>query len=248
MDSGKQDNEPGDTGLGSDEIRVLGWPIKRKHVAGTVTLSFMLLGVILLFTGYMEGGALVSMWTLALGTGAIVLVWNRIEQFTLFGSEIRLRRLTRDAESLMAGLDESRADLYRTALGLAQRMPDDSDNARQLFDSRTREVLPLLRRIENAGLLERLTDEALSATETLIESTRQKLLSPKSPLREAINGADSQSPEAIPAIYAEWLSEAGPANEHQAMAQHATLSHAIDELSELLRYRHAIAETSPRSR
>ncbi|GAB2793796.1 hypothetical protein GCM10027040_20180 [Halomonas shantousis] len=234
MDDKAQGREPNDAGLGNDPIAFFGWKIRRKIAASLVTASFMLLGFVFLFTGYLEGGAFVSMLTLALGTGAIVLVWNRIEQFTLFGSEIKLHRLTRDAEKLLAGLDEGQVTLYRTALDLAQQASRSVAPSHLLHDSATSDVLTLLQAIERAGLLERLADEAFSATETAIQSRSERLLSRESPLHSAIREAGSQAPEDIPAIYDRWLAEA---NGQPTVAGHTVLDRSVAEIRELLRYK-----------
>lgn len=82
---------------------------------GTV---LVVLAFVLLFTGYIEGGAFVSLLTLALLVGLLTLFGDRVYQVTLFGSEIRLRKIEEDASKAIDGLRQSRIDNYRISLRL----------------------------------------------------------------------------------------------------------------------------------
>ena len=130
-----------------------------------------------LHRGLIEGGAFVSLLTLAFGVGLVTLIWNRITHITILGSEIKLQRLTKEAQTLVGELDSGKADLYRTALRLVQHASSTAqDEDSETLGARGADLVELLGAIDRARLLEVLDGDALSAADRLIGDMSQTLL------------------------------------------------------------------------
>lgn len=131
------------------------WAILNASVL--VVLAFALL-----FTGHIEGGAFVSLLTLALLVGLLTLFGDRIYQVSLFGSEIRLRRIEQDAAVAIRELRRSRIDAYRTSLHLSS--PAGGRPATQGNHERPAEALiEVVRMIHDAELTGELANEIVAA-------------------------------------------------------------------------------------
>ncbi|WP_106477406.1 hypothetical protein [Phytohalomonas tamaricis] len=231
MNNNSECSQHGEPRLGDDIVMLFGVSLKRRTIAFGVAGVLAVMGFILLFTGYMNGGAFVSMLTLAFGSGLFVLVWERVEKFTLFGNEIKLRRLSRDAENMLAGLEASKSELYATALRVALRTSSGSDVASEIYDERNDDVLHVLHQIENAGLLKRMSKDVLHATDTLIKSTITKIGSRQNPLWERFDASEYSDSEELTMRYDRWREEVQDADSD------TELERTIDQLKALQRYR-----------
>ncbi|MFD2189865.1 hypothetical protein [Pistricoccus aurantiacus] len=250
-----------------DRLDAAGLSLKRKLVSALAAAFLTALAFVFLFTGYLEGGAFVSMLTLAFGTGLVLLVWNRIEQFTLFGSEIKLRRLAHQAEDMLSGLDESRVDVYRTMLRLtdgaletqspAVKIPAETFRVDAIQNKPTQALVGLLQSIERAELIDRLADDIADVADKAIERTTNSLKQRDEHFRQALDDARIEnSPGEIAGFYTRWArggignGEADSSRAHGLMAGPVDRSVALTQLEELLRYREmakALRKSPPES-
>ncbi|SFU68557.1 hypothetical protein [Halomonas korlensis] len=204
-----------------------------RRVTAVVALAILFLAFRFFLTERMEGGPFVSMLTLGLGLFGISLVWDRIEQFTLFGSEIKLRNLTKSAEHMLSNLSESRVSLYRIALRLVKqesRVPDDLLDAR---DERSVDAIDLLKEIEKADLIEPLAPEIIATLDVIIDKTHSRLL--EAPLFDRQGAAPG--PDELLKRYDEHAI-GNFAAVRQETPTDTRLSETIEQLRIMLEYRH----------
>ncbi|MCG7600976.1 hypothetical protein MHM84_14420 [Halomonas sp. McH1-25] len=210
--------------------------VASRWVTAVVSLTVIVLAFWFFLSGRMEGGPFVSMLTLGLGLAGIARVWDRIEQFTLFGSEIKLRNLTKDAELMLSSLDGSRLALYRIALRLVKR---ESGGYSDLFDTRDgrgADAIALLREIEKASLIDQLSPEIMTTVDAIIKDAQTKLLEhPIFAQRDEPPTADE-----MVRIYNDH-SISGPTAMRQDSSIDGHLPVAIEQLRLLLEYRQKAA-------
>ncbi|SHE89192.1 hypothetical protein SAMN02745148_01346 [Modicisalibacter ilicicola DSM 19980] len=194
-----------------------------------------------LHRGLIEGGAFVSLLTLAFGVGLVTLIWNRITHITILGSEIKLQRLTQQAESLLGELDVGKADLYRTSLRLVQHAATAQEEDTETLGARGADLVELLETIDRARLLEVLDGDALSATDRLIGDMSRALL----PAAESSSTTEKEvSPPDIEALQARLARH----DNHRVGIQGADVGkddapdRAAAALRALLRYRRRLLE------
>ncbi|GAB2799989.1 hypothetical protein GCM10027040_29380 [Halomonas shantousis] len=189
----------------------------------------------------MAGGAFVSMLTLGLGLAGIALVWNRVEQFTLFGSEIKLRNLTKDAENMLSSLGESRIALYRIALRLVKRESGEYDNLFDARDGRSADAIDLLREIEKAKLIEELAPEIISALDVIIGKAHAKLLeAPIFAKQEEVPSSDE-----MVRLYKERPVTGDSSTARQESSMDGNLAVAVEQLRVMLEYRRKASSALP---
>lgn len=216
--------------------------VTTRRVTAVVALAILFLAFRFFLSERMEGGPFVSMLTLGLGLFGISLVWDRIEQFTLFGSEIKLRNLTRSAEHMLSNLSESRVSLYRIALRLVKqesRGPDELDPR----DERSVDAIDLLKEIEKADLIEPLAPEITATLDVIIDKTHSRLL--EAPLFERQGAAPG--PDKIIKLYDEHAIGNFTAV-RQEIPTDTRLSETIEQLRLMLEYRHKAATALKESR
>lgn len=218
-----------DTGNKSKNAEGNGRKVQWAVLNGTV---LVVLAFVLLFTGYLEGGAFVSLLTLALLVGLLTLFGDRIYQVSLFGSEIRLRRIEQDAAQAIGELHRSRIDNYRTSLRLSAShaaMPESrTDNGR------TELVIDVVRMIHDAELTTALAQEIVDACRSAEVSLTQRLaLSDASVqgVRDLSTRESLPSSERLLALY-EGRQADGSGEERVETGR------ALDDLRELVRLRH----------
>ncbi len=207
--------------------------VTTRRVTAVVALAILFLAFRFFLSGRMEGGPFVSMLTLGLGLVGISLVWDRIEQFTLFGSEIKLRNLTKSAEHMLSNFSESRVSLYRIALRLVKQesgIPDDLLDSR---DERSVDAIDLLKEIEKADLIEPLAPEITATLDVIIDKTHSKLL--ETPLFDRQGAAPG--PDEILKLYDEHAF-GNFATVLQEIPTDTRLSETIEQLRLMLEYRH----------
>lgn len=135
----------------------------------------------MLFTGFFEGGAFVSMLTLGVVTGAVASKWPTVSQIEVFGSVIRLQRLSRDAEEIIQDLERSRIASYRlflhTVLNLGasteptkkyNEYPEDKRGMIRIDVKEGDVIRHVLDEIESAGLQEELADDLNHAMSLMV--------------------------------------------------------------------------------
>jgi hypothetical protein len=214
-----------------------------RRIVAVVALVILFLAFRFFLSERMEGGPFVSMLTLGLGLLGVSLVWDRIEQFTLFGSEIKLRNLTKSAEHMLSSLGESRIALYRIALRLVRQesgVPDDLFDSR---DARSFDAIDLLREIEKADLIEQLAPEITATLDVIIDKAHSKLL--KAPL---FNRQDvAPSPEEMLRLYDERTDDSAVSSRQETLTD-THLPEAIEQLRLMLEYRHKASKALQNSR
>lgn len=214
-----------------------------RRITAVVALAILFLAFRFFLSERMEGGPFVSMLTLGLGLLGISLVWDRVEQFTLFGSEIKLRNLTKSAEHMLSNLSESRVSLYRIALRLVKQesgVPDDLFDSR---DERSVDAIDLLKEIETADLIEALAPEIKATLDVIIDKTHSRLL--EVPLFDRQGAAPN--PGEMLRLYDEY-SIGSFASARQEIPTDTRLSEAIEQLRLMLEYRHKASSALQDSR
>ncbi len=197
-----------------------------------------------LHSGRIEGGAFVSLLTLAFGVGLVTLIWPRITHITILGSEIKLQRLTKEAETLVGELDAGKADLYRTALGVMKHSVQNSGDGGRALGERSAILVELLGNIEQARLLEVLDEEALSVTDSVIDELARNVSDQADLPIEHYSKSISSKAEAMIKRFDEERS----ANDSQgvrgvkASGSNPELTNRVDSLRILLRYRRKIED------
>ncbi|MBS9403766.1 hypothetical protein KG088_09000 [Halomonas sp. TRM85114] len=204
-----------------------------RRITAVVALAILFLAFRFFLTERMEGGPFVSMLTLGLGLLGISLVWDRVEQFTLFGSEIKLRNLTKSAEHMLSNLSESRVSLYRIALHLVKREAGGPDDLFDSRDERSVDALDLLREIDKADLIEPLASDITATLDVIIDKTHSRLL--EAPLFERQGAAPG--PDEILRLYDEHAIGNFTAV-RQEIPTDTRLSETVEQLRLMLEYRH----------
>nr|WP_298372399.1 hypothetical protein [uncultured Halomonas sp.] len=195
-----------------------------------------------LHSGRIEGGAFVSLLTLAFGVGLVTLIWHRITHITILGSEIKLQRLTKEAETLVGELDAGKADLYRTALSVMKHSPLLQEDEGEALGERASTLVELLGNIEKAQLLKVLDAEALSTADKIIDELVRNMSDQADLPVEHHSKSLSSRAEAIIAQFEEDRSSDRPqgilgTNDNDLSSKQVK---AVDSLRYLLRYRHKI--------
>lgn len=224
MSTGSE-NENAASRLGN---RKVSWAV----VNGTV---LVVLAFVLLFTGYIEGGAFVSLLTLALLVGLLTLFGDRIYQVTLFGSEIRLRRIEQDAAVAIQELRRSRIDNYRTALRLSTKHGGRS-TAQGYRDERAEPLIGVVNMIGDAELTDALAQDIIDACIDVEACLTEKLAQFGKNLPETTEGVRMQSSDALPSS-----EQILAMHDHAAATSIAEESDdiaAVEDLRELIRLRH----------
>lgn len=191
------------------------------------------LAFVLLFTGYIEGGAFVSLLMLALLVGLLTLFGDRVYQVTLFGSEIRLRKIEQDADIALQALHQSRIDNYRMSLRLTVKHGNSAGTGDDR-DERAELLIDVLHMIREAELTPELAQDIIDACRTVEAS-----------LVERLGRSDASSPLAARASFQETLPyserilalhDSGGAMEVKGKS--GATSTMLEELRELVRLRH----------
>ncbi|WP_227369619.1 hypothetical protein [Halomonas sp. M20] len=230
----------------SDEQKLEPWYARRKRSLLAVAAFGVLAGLAFFYlhSGHIEGGAFVSLLTLAFGVGLVTLIWPRITHITILGSEIKLQRLTKEAETLVAELDSGKIDLYRTALGLMKHSAQPQEDESGALGERSASLVELLGNIEKARLLEVLDEEALSTTDRVIDELVCNVSD------QAHLPTDRHSASLISRAQAviQQFDEGEAVNERQGILgvdgsdSSSELFKAVEDLKMLLRYRQRIQE------
>lgn len=218
---------------------------RRQYLLAVLAFAVLAgLAFFYLHSGRIEGGAFVSMLTLAFGVGLVVLIWQRITHITILGSEIKLQRLTQEAETLVGELDTGKADLYRTALGVMKHSAQTTEDEGRALSERSAILVELLGNIEKARLLEVLDDEALSATDRTID----ELLRNMSHQTQQPDAQSSASLTSRAEAVIEQLDEGALIHGRQGVrggngdALNSELTKTVEDLKTLLHYRRRIQE------
>lgn len=220
------------------------WSAQRRRQVLAV-LAFGVLAALAFFylhSGRIEGGAFVSLLTLAFGVGLITLIWHRITHITILGSEIKLQRLTKEAETLVGELDSGKADLYRTALGVMKHSAQVQGDEGRVLGERSAALVELLDNLEKAQLLQVLDEEALSTTDRVIDELARNVS------HQVDFPADlhSKSPSLRAEAMIKRFDEERSMNEPQGIRgtndadPSSELVRTVDDLKILLRYRRRI--------
>ncbi|WP_156181406.1 hypothetical protein [Halomonas sp. PR-M31] len=197
-----------------------------------------------LHSGRIEGGAFVSLLTLAFGVGLVTLIWPRVTHITILGSEIKLQRLTKEAETLVGELDAGKTDLYRTALSVMKHSPQVQEDEGRVLGQHASTLVELLGNIEKARLLEALDTEALSTTDRVIDELVRNLSNQTDLPADHYSTSLSSKAEAVIKRFGEGRSANEPqgirgANGVDSNPESAKL---VGDLKTLLRYRRRIKE------
>ncbi|TDX24675.1 hypothetical protein DFO67_12164 [Modicisalibacter xianhensis] len=209
-----------------------------RGAIGIVAAFIISLAFCFFLTERMDGGPFVSMLTLGLGLAGITLVWERVEQFTLFGSEIKLRALTKDAEHLLSSLGTSRIALYRIALRLVKRESGGFDSVFDSRDDRSVDVIELLKEIEKADLIGELASEITATLDAIISKAHGKLL--EATFFEQLGSATS--PEEMVELYDKQPVKSSFASAPQDPSIDRHVESAIEQLRLMLEYRRKAAD------
>lgn len=179
--------------------------LTRERVAIGITVSLAVFATYLLLTDQIKSGPYVSMLALAGLTGVVIALWGNFTELSVFGSSVKLRQITHDAEDRIKKLDASCVNLYRAALLMAMRHPGALGGG--FSDNRVRDYLAVVNAVEEAGVLEPLSDVIYRDTNTLISKQDERLRT----FNHQTTGFSltEATPEMTPQKFRVWLSEDG---------------------------------------
>lgn len=115
-----------------------------------------------------EGGASVSLFTLGLVCSGLFLIYPKVSSIVVAGHEIKLHRLTVEAEEEIARLKENRLNLYRVALALVMKHSGGFGSGWE-SDGRVPEILELLGYIDKEWALPQLCSEVRGKFHPIVE-------------------------------------------------------------------------------
>ncbi|WP_417419902.1 hypothetical protein [Halomonas sp.] len=129
---------------------------KRETAALVAFLLGAVLAIVLLVNGQLEGGAFVSLFGLSLLAGVVIALWGSFSELKIFGSSIRLKELTGEAERAIQSLEKGRVTVYRQILTLTMRQHGVISG---YYDKRIPEFFLVVDEIKQQGLFAELSSQ-----------------------------------------------------------------------------------------